>query len=158
MDIPASKYLEATLSAKEAHEGSYYLVGSTFLVEYLPDDVKEKEVKKADGSSIKLVTGTGTELNSNWRNTTGLDIPFWGRVLDVGTDISHPDWEGLPLRPGQIIQMPRSAVQWFRNWGSAERYELNTIGIANVDSVRIVFQDDDAYRSYYRKFDENVQN
>jgi len=157
MDIPRTRYLEATLAAKETHQDKHYLVGSTFLVELIPDGLKEKEVKRADGSIVKIAVDTGTELNSNWKNTTGLDIPLWVRVLDVGTNFTNGQ-TALPLQPGQVIQLPRSAVQWFKNWGSSERYELNTIGIAHEDSVRIVFEDDAAFRSYYTEFDKNVQD
>lgn len=136
-----SVYLK-TFDRVRTRKDLFTLKGNFILVEKLPDI----EIKSKSGLILNA------KLDKMQFNTLQENIPNACVVLEVGE--GYVDDEGLPiegsmsLAPGDVIILPKHAINYFSLFPALIEYMPNTIGLSKEDSAQFVFKGLDKYNDY----------
>jgi hypothetical protein len=77
------------------------------------------------------------------------------RVLKVGEGYHDPEGD-LPLdtRPGEIIEVPWTAITWYSTFQAMQGYEPDTIGLTVESAIRMKWQNDEHYQEFWKQLNE----
>lgn len=132
--------VEKFQKATEEIKDGMTLVGDVILVEMMP----EPEVKIG---SIIAAPSSRNQLDGITSN-----LPIFVRVLLTGKGYYNEETgEDVPLdiKPGNIIQVGRQAVDWFGTFGSITRGKESGVGITRQDAARITFKDEETFNRFF---------
>lgn len=120
----------------------FTLKGNFILIEKLPDvEIKTKSGLFVGVKGPQMQLGT---LNDN--------VPNACVVLEVGEgyfgDDGKPMEGSLGVEPGDVIILPKHAINYFSLFPALVNYTPNTIGLTRDDSAQFVFKGLDKYNEY----------
>ena len=124
------------------------ITGNLIFIEELPKEETGKTVKGADGKEFKLIIASG---NQRQLGSIEDDKPFFVRVLDVGQGYYNEEKakdEPLDTKPGEIILIPKIAVQWISVWGEILSSTEHRIGYTRDSEIIARFTDAAQFQKY----------
>jgi hypothetical protein len=135
-----------------------YLTGDVLLVEKVTGQEYSKEVKRADGTSVKLHLSGGAE-----KKIDGLDmnLPMFVRALAVGPGFYDPSDSDLKpvnceVEVGDIVLIGRMSVNWFSVFGSLVSTSQAELGLTRESEVRMRFKGQAVYDKFFLALNEKL--